>query len=126
MEVGIEMCKTTLFIVAVLSLPVLAYSATIYVPDDYPAIQQAIDSSANGDTVIVKPGTYVENIDFKGKAITLQSEKGADVTTIDGNKTGSVVTCKSGEGPDTVLDGFTITNGSGSVVDPPFYGGGGM
>ncbi|MHC4945671.1 MAG: right-handed parallel beta-helix repeat-containing protein, partial [Planctomycetota bacterium] len=97
----------------VLTLLGTVHGATIYVPDDYSKIQAAIDAAADGDTLIVRPGTYVENIDFKGKAITLQSEQGADVTVIDGNQNGSVVTCQSGEGADSVLDGFTITNGGG-------------
>ena len=37
-------------------------------------IQAAIDSSINGDTIIVSPGTYVENINFNGKNIVLASE----------------------------------------------------
>jgi hypothetical protein len=102
--------KTTIILVAVLCMPALAFSATIHVPDDYPTIQEAIDASANGDTIIVKPGTYVENINFLGKAITLRSEFGPEVTKIDGNKRGRVVTCQSSEKPDSVLDGFTITN----------------
>ena len=44
-------------------------AATIYVPDDYPTIQDAINASVNDDTIIVRPGTYVENLDFLGKAI---------------------------------------------------------
>ena len=85
---------------------------TRYVPDDHPTIQGAIDACVNGDTVIVRPGTYVENIDFSGKAITVQSEQGAAVTAIDGNQAGSVVTIQSGEGAASVLEGFTIRNGS--------------
>ena len=96
-----------------------AFSTTIYVPDDYGTIQEAINASVNGDTVIVRPGKYVENIDFIGKAITVTSEQGAVVTTIDGNQAGSVVAFQSGEGANSVLDGFTITNGVSSQ-----YGGG--
>jgi len=96
-----------------------ADSATIYVPDDYPTIQDAIDASLDGDTIIVRPGTYVENINYMGKTITVMSEKGPHVTTIDGGipsnpNRGSVVYIESGEGPDTVLEGFTITNGTGT------------
>ena len=53
----------------------------------------------------------MENVDFVGKAITLKSEKGPEVTTIDGNEAGSVVLFKSGEGRDSVLCGFTLNNG---------------
>jgi parallel beta-helix repeat protein len=121
--------KTSLILVVVLCMPALAFTATIYVPDDYTTIQEAIDAAVDGDTIIVKPGTYVENIDFVGKAINLTSEQGADVTTIDGNKTGSVVSFKSGEDSDSVLDGFTITNGTGTYFEYtldywPYFGGG--
>jgi parallel beta-helix repeat protein len=112
--------KTAIVLFAVLCIPSLAFSATIIVPDHYPTIQGAIDAAVNGDTVLVKPGTYMENIDFTGKAITVQSEQGVDVTVIDGNQAGSVVTCTSGEDENSVMDGFTITNGD---ADHP---GGGM
>ena len=102
----------------------LALSATIYVPDNYATIQGAIDSASNGDTVIVRPGTYVENIDFVGKAITVQSEQGASVTTIDGNQAGSVVVFKSGEGLYSVIEGFTLTNGTGTSLSGNSHGGG--
>lgn len=107
-------------------LPTLGISATIYVPDNYPTIQGAIDASANGDTVIVRPGSYVENIDFIGKAITVRSEMGPEVTIIDGNQAGSVVTFKSGEGLDSIIAGFTITNGTGTLRPGwnRYYGGG--
>ena len=76
-------------------------------------IQNAIDNAVNGDIIEADPGTYVENIDFNGLAITLRSASGNPADTIiDGNGAGSVVTCNTGEGPDTVLSGFTITNGS--------------
>jgi len=88
-----------------------ANAATYYVPDDFGAIQSAIDAATSGDTVLVRPGTYVENINFMGKAITLQSTSGRETTTINGNAAGSVVTFNSGEGQGSVLDGFTITNG---------------
>jgi parallel beta-helix repeat protein/predicted outer membrane repeat protein len=104
--------KTAIVLVAFLCTPLLSYSATIYVPDHYPTIQGAIIAAANGDNVVVKPGTYVENIDFLGKAITVTSELGPEVTIIDGNQSGSVVEFKNNEKPNSVLDGFTITNGS--------------
>jgi parallel beta-helix repeat protein len=103
--------KTAIILIAVLFIPAFAFSDTIYVPDHYPKIQWAIDASVDGDTIIVRSGTYVGKINFVGKAITLMSEDGPDVTFIDGNQVDSVVRCQSNEGPDSVLDGFTITNG---------------
>ncbi len=95
----------------------LAQTATIFVPEDCVSIQSAINRANNGDTIIVMPGTYVENIDFLGKAITVKSEKGADVTVIDGNQADSVVTLENGEGNDSILKGFTITNGFGLGIN---------
>jgi hypothetical protein len=65
----------------------------------------------DGDEVIVAPGTYVESVSFLGKAITLRSQDGPEVTIIDGagvNPAG--VWCTDGEGPDTIFDGFTVTS----------------
>ena len=45
--------------------------ATYYVPDNYATIQAAINASANGDVIIVRPGTYMENLDFSGKEVTV-------------------------------------------------------
>lgn len=97
---------------------------TLNVPGDFDSIQSAIESASGGDVVLVAPGTYVESIDLLGKAITVRSSEGAAVTRIDGTgATASVVTCVSGEGPDTVLEGFTITKGIvGTVYEPlPFF-----
>lgn len=99
----------------------LASSATIYVPDNYPGIQLAINAANNGDQIIVRPGTYVEVIDFIGKEIVLKSDEGPEVTMIDGNFFWNAVTFQSGEGTDSVLDGFTIFNGAGHL-----WGGGGI
>jgi len=55
---------------------VVAGGATIYVPDDYPTIQQAVDNAAAGDTIVVRDGTYQENVAVD-KALTIQSENGA-------------------------------------------------
>ena len=81
-------------------------------------IQAAIgpvgSGAGNGDEIIVAPGSYNECINFNGKAITLRSSDGADVTTIDGTGLScSLVKCENGEGSDTVLEGFTITGGGG-------------
>jgi parallel beta-helix repeat protein len=87
----------------------------IIVPDNYSTIQGAINAASNGCTIIVRDGTYYENINFNGKAITVRSENGAGTTTIEGNDNGRVVTFDSGENNDSVLDGFFITNGSAQV-----------
>jgi len=109
-----------------------AYGQTIInVPGDQPTIQAGIDIAVNGDTVLVADGTYIENINFKGKAIVVASHLLIDADTshiyntiIDGSQnvnpdSGSVVYFNSGEDTTSVLLGFTITGGSGTLfVDP--------
>jgi len=99
-----------------------ARADTLHVPGDFSSIQACIDAAVSGqDECVVAPGTYDELISFNGKAITLRSSDGPDVTIIDAGPVPdpgagkSVVRCGSGEGPDTVLDGFTITRGTGSA-----------
>ncbi len=98
----------------------------IHVPADSLSIQGGISGAVHGDTVLVATGTYVENIDFIGKAITVLGEYGADSTVIDGGDAGTVVLFASGEGPGSVLDGFTLTNGSGYLCNFQGYYGGGV
>ncbi len=88
-----------------------ATAATIHVPANQPTIQAAIDAAANGDTVLVAPGTYHEAINFNGKIITVTSEQGAASTVIDAGGISGVVTFASGETRDAVLSGFTVTGG---------------
>jgi predicted outer membrane repeat protein len=84
------------------------------------AVQDAIAAAADGDTVVVRPGVYSEALNLLGKAITLRSEAPADpvivaATVLDGLGQFQLLRFVSGERPDTVVDGFTIRNGSGSL-----------
>ena len=56
-------------------------SATIYVPDDYSTIQASVDAASPGDTIIVRDGTYIENIKVN-KSLTIRSENGIDSTIV--------------------------------------------
>lgn len=108
-------------------LPV--YSASINVPGSFNSIQEAIDAASGGDTIIVSPGTYYENINFRGKSIFLTSmfymasDTGyISATVINGSNpsnpdTGSCVIFNSYEDSTSVLQGFTITGGTGTIWD---------
>jgi hypothetical protein len=96
----------------------------IRVASEQPTIRSAIDVATDGDTVLVATGTYVENINFGGKAITVTSEGGPEVTIIDGgNDFAPVVRFISGEGRGSVLNGFTLQNGRVGVNSPVEGGG---
>ena len=84
----------------------------------FASIQKAIDSSKDGETVLVLPGTYKENINYNGKNITVASKylttedkSYIESTIIDGDKKGSVVTFNGGETLDARLVGLRIENG---------------
>ncbi len=47
----------------------------IYVPDDYKTIQDAVNATSSGNTIIVRDGVYTENIDVN-KRLTIRSENG--------------------------------------------------
>lgn len=109
----------------------VSYAATYYVHPDsvLNSIQAAIDGCVHGDSILVGPGTYVENINFKGMAIVVVSEYGPDTTIIDGSSpahpdTSSAVLFASGEGNGSVLDGFTVTGGTGTASSWGRLGGG--
>ncbi len=94
----------------------VSYNMTIYVPGQVCSIQMAIDGSINGDTIVVSPGTYYEAIDFLGKEITVTSTDPDDwavvaETVIDASNLSKVVVIDGAQDSDTVIKGFTITNG---------------
>jgi serine protease len=114
------MKKSTFAFLLAIAAGSAAEAATIRVPADAATIQQAINAAAAGDTVLVAPGTYVENLTFLGKAIMVVSDGGPAVTVIDGNWAGPVVAFTSGEPRGAVLRGFTVQHGATS------YSGGGV
>jgi hypothetical protein len=111
---------------ALLALAGVCGAAILNVPDDYATIQRGINAADDGDTVLVQPGTYQENIDFGGSNVVVGSlflttgdTTYIDSTIIDGDANGrSVVAFQREEDSNAYLTGFTITNGSTD------YGGG--
>lgn len=96
----------------------------ILVPLDFPSIQEAIDAAEEGCEIIVSPGLYAENVEFKEHNIILRSIDPEDPsvvenTIIDGEKKGAVITLDGDELTTCIIAGFTITNGAAS-------GGGGI
>jgi Secretion system C-terminal sorting domain len=104
----------------------IAQSNTINIPADFSSIQQGINHAFNGDTVLVAPGNYYENINFKGKNIVLtsylilsQDTSFIKSTIINGSQsknsdTASCVLFINNESNAAVLQGFTITGGKGT------------
>lgn len=107
-------------------------STLINVPYHFNSIQHAIDDSFTGDTILLQPLTYFENINTKGKKVLItsyfinsKSYYYIENTILDGGGAKSVVVCDNGETDKTILSGFTIRNGN-AVGDYPDYFGGGI
>ena len=102
-----------------LLMPAASLAELLLVPTDYPTIQSAIKDALPGDEVAVEDGLYSGfeniNLDFLGKAITVTSASGPAMTTIDAGGIGFGVTFSSHEGRDSVIEGFTITNGNQGI-----------
>lgn len=120
----------------ILSLSPLAESAIIYVKpggggtqsgQDWPnakaTVSAALTAANSGDEIWVVAGTYAERITIKSgvalyggfagtETALAQRNWNANVTTLDGTNSGTVVTISGGAGPTTRIDGFKITGGN--------------
>jgi len=81
----------------------------IYIPQNFPTIQEGIDAASNGYIIFVDDGYYYENLNINNKNIILQSINGAENCIIDGNGNDTVISINNLD--DLELRGFTITNG---------------
>jgi hypothetical protein len=109
--------KQTILILTCLLSALSSQAAVIIVDDDGPAdfnkIPDAINASLDGDTILVKPGTYRQKISFNNMAVTLTGENPDDPNVVEA----TVITTDLGysvsfdfeEGNGSVLTGFTIT-----------------
>ncbi|MDD4157494.1 MAG: choice-of-anchor Q domain-containing protein [Candidatus Cloacimonetes bacterium] len=113
-----------LFIILNITLTLFSTSYTVKLDGtgDFTSIQEAINASTNGTTIVVYPGRYYENINFSGKNIFLTSlysisNDRNDIynTIIDANQQDSGVVFKNGETRQAILNGFTIENGIGNA-----------
>lgn len=100
-------------------LPAILISATLSVKQDgsgdYTIIQEALDAANPGDTVLVHPGRYYENLEIDKSHISLMSLEGVsgdseyiDTTIIDGNESGRCIRSMQNN---ISIRGFCITNG---------------
>jgi len=76
------------------------------VPDEFERIQEAINNAADGDAILVRPGTYAENIVVNRSVFLVGANQ--DLTFIEGRGNFHVVTIATNN---VVLSGFTIQNG---------------
>jgi hypothetical protein len=98
----------------------VSFAEIVRIPEDYLTIQSGIDAAISGDTVLIYPSIYHENLNFDGKAIVSASrfystgeEEYIEQTIIDGDG-GSVVVIGAGAGGTQVI-GLTIQNGDKGI-----------
>jgi predicted outer membrane repeat protein len=84
----------------------------LYVPDEYPTIQSAINAAVDTDEIIISPGTYTGDsntvINMMGKEIWIHSSDGPEVTIIDGEGSRRGIQCTAGETRSTIIEGLTV------------------
>jgi len=98
---------------------------TLHVPSDEPTIQAGIDAVAPGGLVLVADGVYSGpgnfDLDFQGKVVTLRSENGPEHCVIDCQGSPDhprrAINFTHGEGPNTIIEGFSITKGFSNIND---------
>ena len=99
-----------------ISIPATAASSTINVPSEQLTIQDGINNAVNGDTVLVAPGVYYENLSITEKYIVLMSTSGSEVTAIEPAQNDYPILHIYDSRDDTtgVVSGFTFRNANGA------------
>jgi len=100
-------------------------AAIINIPADQQTIQDGINSAEAGDTILVAPGVYREEVNTVGRTLTVAStfittgnRAMIDSTIIDGEGRRRCIITRNGEGEGSIFCGFTLQNGFAT------YGGG--
>ena len=107
LAISIAIVVTTSVIAATQQPSLVSSSDIIYVPDDHAKIQWAIDNASAGDTIIVKSGTYYENVNVNKQLILRGIDTGTGKPVVDAGGSGNAITL-SADG--ITLDGFDATN----------------
>ena len=121
-----KLSNSRLFFVAIIffiiNMTSYVEATIINVPDDFTAIQDGINATSDGDTVLVQPGIYYENLHFGGHNTALASlylTTGdtfyISQTIIDGDSAGTVILFDYGEDRSAMVTGFTIRNGAAGM-----------
>ena len=97
----------------VLASMAIAGTGTIYVPDDYSSIQEAVDAASSGDTVVIRDGIYTENVNIKKDHLTLRSEHGAERTVVEAANTADETFQVTADY--VTVQGFTVRLGSAGI-----------
>ncbi len=132
MKTKLHLFAAGLFLIFSLKTNLLQSQTIRLVPANYATVQAAVDAAQEGDTVLVSPGIYYENVQLRGRNIVLSSRyflenNPADIirqTVIDGSQpahpdTASCLLIWKGESAATVVQGFTFRGGKGTVwLDP--------
>jgi len=86
---------------------------TLQVPSDYSTIQEAINASDDGDTILVSPGTYIENttLNIINKQVNIISTNGPEETIISGDNSHRVIYIENPTDSEIAFNGFTVSNG---------------
>jgi len=96
-----------LILCAAVAVPVSAANLTVGAGGQFKTIQQAVDAAKPGDTVLVAPGTYTQNV-VVDKPLTIAGN--ATVKAADSSKDVFLLTS-----PGVHIDGLTITGGESGV-----------
>lgn len=129
---GVILKKRLILLLSMLPALVMCTTRTVSLDgtQQYTTIQSAVDVSIHGDSILVYPGRYVENINLIRQSISIASlysldpqQSYMDNTIIDGNL-GTCVRVINGE--TITLNGFTLVNNENGYYGSPINPGGGV